>query len=173
MEKGWDIWSQVSIKFLQQSPAGSNRDLSLSAYVEHIYAPQNITRRKLHKNILLNELQDHPRGQRSVLEPGQYALEEFSAGISVVCLLAKQPFTHPAPTESLQTPRTLTSAVPFARGKGQLFRGAIFLNKIKATLEKTKRVCVRFSRLNVGAVWATSGYPVWSPVAALQWGCLP
>lgn len=124
--------------------------MSLSAYVEHIYAPQNITTRKLHKNILLNELQDHPRGQRSVLEPGQYALEEFSAGISVVCLLAKQPFTHPAPTESLQTPRT--SAVPFARGRGQLFRGAMSLNKIKATLEKTKRVCVRFSRLNVGAV---------------------
>lgn len=57
------------------------------------------------------EVQDHPIGQRSALEAGQYALEEFSARISIVCLLAEQPFTHPIPSESLQAPRALTSTV--------------------------------------------------------------
>lgn len=58
------------------------------------------------------EWQDHLRGQRIALEPSQRNLEEFSAGISTVSLLAEQPFTYAALTELLQAPRTLTSTVP-------------------------------------------------------------
>ena len=57
----------------------------------------------------------------STPDPGHCALEDFSAGVSTVCLLAEQPFPHLEPAESLQAPRTLASVAPLqGEGRGNL-----------------------------------------------------
>lgn len=139
MEKGCDICSQDSILFLQWSPAGSNTGLSLPTNVEHIYPVHSISRGKTQESSI-NELQTGPLQRANEYSQVRLCSGGLFSRVSTVCLMAEQPFPHPAPTESLPTARTLASICALTRGKGQLFRAGICLNKNMVTLENTKWV---------------------------------